>query len=592
MSFLIAKQNKKVIKFYWRYLRKFKLQILFQVTIVVFLLLSKMYWSYLVGNIFDFLSLDLGKDIILNKVYHVIYFLIALEVMIIAFGFLTERSYSRISTKVLKKMYDDTFAYLQKHSFGFFNNHLSGALITQAQRLESSLEVILDIVFYSFLKLFWRILFTISVLFYFNWFLGLVVLIWLIVFLIINFLLAKYKVKFEEVMAKAQTRVGAELSESITGNVNLKLFNTFDYELKRFKQATSNKLKKVLEVWDLENLALTGQTAAMAFLEILTIYLTVKLWSEGAITLGIVYVIQSYVFSLYVSIWSFGNNLRRFFESLVSAQEMIDHLDTPYEVQDIVNAKNLRVIEGEIEFKNVSFAYEEKTKGVLRNFSLIVRSKQKVALVGPSGGGKSTVVKLLLRLFDVQKGQILIDDQDISKVTQGSLRKSIALVPQDPILFHRSVKENIAYGNSKASMEEIIKASKMAKCHDFIMKMPKKYNTLVGERGIKLSGGQKQRVAIARAILTKASILVFDEATSSLDSESELMINKAIEQISKDKTTIIIAHRLSTVMRADKIFVIENGRIIEDGNHKELLEKGSGLYKKLWDLQSGGFLEE
>ena len=592
MKHLAIKKNKKVIKFYWQYLQKFKLLFLLQIIMIGITLLLRMYWSYLLGCILDSLALNLSKDIIIHQVYHFIYILITIELGIIILSIILDRLYPNLSTKILKLLIDDSFAYLQKHSFNFFNKHLSGALITRMQQLENSLETILDIFNYSLINLFWKILFTISILFYFNWLLGLIVLIWLSIFLIINSALTIYKIKFEEAMTKSHTKLGAELTETITGNINLKLFDSFDYELNKFKKLTSDRRKKILKVWNLENKALNGQTIAMAFLEILTIYLSIKLWSIGAITLGITFVIQAYIFSLYGSIWGFGNSIRRIFESLTRAQEMVEHLQLEHEVKDVKNAKKLKINKGSITFKNISFAYEKKSKGILHKFNLQIEPKQKIALIGPSGGGKSTIIKLLLRLFDPQQGKILIDGQDISQVSQGSLRKNIALVPQDPILFNRSIKENIAYGQPKITMKEIIKASKIAMCHDFIMKTPKKYNTLVGEKGIKLSGGQKQRIAIARAILTKAPILIFDEATSSLDSESELSINKAIKNITKNKTTIMIAHRLSTIMQADRIFVIKNGHIIEKGNHKELLKKDSGLYKKLWSLQSGGYIEK
>jgi ATP-binding cassette subfamily B protein len=268
-------------------------------------------------------------------------------------------------------------------------------------------------------------------------------------------------------------------------------------------------------------------------------------------------------------------------------------LDEEHEVKDSLGAKNLKINAGKVEFDKVSFSYNKaKEESVIKNLSFKVKPGEKVALIGPSGGGKSTLTKLILRLFDIKKGSILIDGQDISKVTQDSLRRQIALVPQDPILFHRTLRENIRYANQHVSDEELIAASKMAHCHEFIKKLPHGYDTHVGERGIKLSGGQRQRVAIARAILSQAKILILDEATSSLDSESEKLIQDALKNLIKNKTTFIIAHRLSTIMNVDRIFVLENGRIIEEGTHADLVSKESGLYKKLWNLQVGGYLED
>ncbi|EKD93937.1 MAG: ABC transporter related protein [uncultured bacterium] len=237
----------------------------------------------------------------------------------------------------------------------------------------------------------------------------------------------------------------------------------------------------------------------------------------------------------------------------------------------------------------MSFGYESES-GVIQKFSFKLNPSEKVALIGPSGGGKSTLTKLMLRLFDVDKGKILIDGQDISKVTQDSLRGQIALVPQDPILFHRSLEENIRYGRLEASAEEIRAAAHLAHCHEFIEQMPKKYATVVGERGVKLSGGERQRIAIARAILANSKILILDEATSSLDSESEKLIQDALKNLMKNKTTFVIAHRLSTIVSMDRILVLEEGKIVEEGSHRVLIRKKGGLYRKLWELQGGGYL--
>jgi ATP-binding cassette subfamily B protein len=238
--------------------------------------------------------------------------------------------------------------------------------------------------------------------------------------------------------------------------------------------------------------------------------------------------------------------------------------------------------------RNVDFAYENSLP-VLKKFNLKISPGEKAALIGPSGGGKSTIVKLLLRFTDIQNGQILIDGQNIAQVTQESLRANIALVPQEPILFHRSLLENIRYGKPKATEKEVIAAAKLAHAHEFISKVSEGYDTYVGERGIKLSGGERQRIAIARAILKNAPVLILDEATSSLDSESELYIQDALKKLMLGKTVIVIAHRLSTIMQMDRIIVLENGKVTEEGKHEELLKMEQGTYQKLWGIQAGGF---
>ena len=242
---------------------------------------------------------------------------------------------------------------------------------------------------------------------------------------------------------------------------------------------------------------------------------------------------------------------------------------------------------GEISFNQVGFKYHSQSSGV-QDLSLAIRGGEKVALVGPSGAGKSTLTKLLFRFYDVTHGSITIDGQDIRDITQGSLRQAISLVPQEPVLFHRTILENIRYGRPDATEKDVINAAKKARCHEFISRLPDGYHTFVGERGIKLSGGERQRVAIARAILKNAPILVLDEATSSLDSESEALIQQALTELMEGKTTIVIAHRLSTVMQMDRILVLEGGKVVDEGTHADLIDR-DGLYQSLWNIQAGGF---
>ena len=267
-------------------------------------------------------------------------------------------------------------------------------------------------------------------------------------------------------------------------------------------------------------------------------------------------------------------------------------MHTPLGVSDVAEADQLSVRRGEIQFENVRFHYDKASKAVFQDFSLTVAAGERVALVGHSGGGKSTIVKLLLRLYDLNQGRILIDGQDIAKVTQKSLRRSVALVPQDPILFHRSIAENIAYAKPGATSVDIERVAKLAHAHEFIERLPKKYDTLVGERGVKLSGGERQRIAIARAMLADTPVLILDEATSSLDSLSEGFIQEALARLIQGRTTIVIAHRLSTIKRVDRILVIEVGKIVEEGSHAALLKKKDGLYRNFYELQAGGFIGE
>jgi ATP-binding cassette subfamily B protein len=291
-------------------------------------------------------------------------------------------------------------------------------------------------------------------------------------------------------------------------------------------------------------------------------------------------------------LWESNRVLRNFNRAFGDATDMTQILDLKSDIKDAANAPAIRQSRGDITISNVDFFYpDQKDKLLFKKLNLHIKPGEKVGLVGKSGSGKTTLTKLLLRLLDISDGQIAIDGQDISKVTQTSLRNSIAYVPQEPLMFHRTIAENINYGNPDASQEEVIAVAKMANAHEFINELSDGYNTLVGERGVKLSGGQRQRIAIARAMLKNAPILLLDEATSALDSESEILIQDALWKLMEGRTAIVIAHRLSTIQKMDRIIVMDNGEIVEQGTHKELTRSG-GIYSELWSHQSGGFIEE
>jgi ABC-type multidrug transport system fused ATPase/permease subunit len=292
---------------------------------------------------------------------------------------------------------------------------------------------------------------------------------------------------------------------------------------------------------------------------------------------------------LITRIWGMGNSMRRVYNAISDADEMIQILNKPHAIRDREGAIWPTHAEGELMLKDVSFGYGSRP--ILKNLNLSIPSGQKVAFVGPSGAGKTTITKLILRLYDVTIGEITLDGTDIRDIAQDSLRTLVSFVPQDPVLFHRSLKDNIRYGKEGATNEEIIEAAKKAHCHDFISKLELGYDTLVGERGVKLSGGERQRVAIARAILKNAPVLILDEATSALDSESEHLIQDALKNLMEGKAVIVIAHRLSTIMNMDRIIVMQDGHIVADGTHNELIEQGE-LYHKLWSIQAGGFIQD
>jgi len=480
------------------------------------------------------------------------------------------------------------FSYIHGHSQAFFNDSFVGSLVTKVKRYEKSLETVSDQTFYD---LSYPFLYTLGTLIIFSFFqplFALCMLVWLVIYFVVSFYFFRYKIPFDLKKSNAETDVTGYLADTITNTQNVRLFGGEQREKKGFWRVTEILKKARMRSWNLHATYAIFQSAFMIILELALLYYAIVMWGRGLFTIGDFVLVEVYLERIFSLLWDINAKLKSLYEGIADANEMTEILLKPHEVQDSPGAAKLEVIQGAVAFTKVGFAYGGK-HGVYEDFNLSIKPREKVALVGPSGGGKTTFVKLLFRFMDVTGGEITIDGQDISKVTQTSLREALSLVPQDPILFHRSLYENIRYGKPYATEAEVLKAAKLARCHEFISKLPVGYSTLVGERGVKLSGGERQRVAIARAILKNSPILVLDEATSSLDSESEQDIQAALDALMKDKTVIVIAHRLSTIMRMDRIIVIENGKISESGSHKQLLHLEEGTYQKLWQIQAGGF---
>lgn len=540
---------------------------------------------------FDILASGQPKESIVSGLIAV---LVSIAIIQMA-GWISWRVADFIWTKfqlhVIKDLSNTCFQYLHKHSFSYFNNNFTGSLVKRVSYFPRAFEDIADRVIWSFLPLVISIIIIITVLFAKNILLGAVILVWLLVVMILNWFLAKYKLKFDIKVSEAFTESTGFLSDTITNNSNVKLFCGYKREVGGFTEL-NEKIRKLREFsWNLDHVFEAIQVFFLVVLELGMFYIGIDLWVKGKFTVGDFVLLQAYILTIFQYIINLGKMIRMTYQDLADAEEMTEILNTPHEIIDIPKAKELKAQEGKIEFKNVGFYYH-KTRKILEKFSLVIASRERVALIGPSGAGKTTVVKLLLRNHNVDGGKILIDEQNISRVTQESLWKNISLVPQDPILFHRTLLENIRYGKPEAAAEEVIQAAKAAHCHEFISGFPRQYDTYVGERGVKLSGGERQRVAIARAILRNSPILILDEATSSLDSESEGLIQNALDKLMKDKTVIVIAHRLSTIAKMDRIIFIDGGEIKESGTHEELLSLKNGQYCKLWELQAGGFIAE
>ncbi len=581
--------TKKTIEIYWDQIKQHKISALVVFFAVILASAVTVITPLYFKKIFDLLAQSQPKEILAPQLIHNLFIIAVIEFIGWMFWRISTFFISYFQVSVMVNLSDFCFRYIHKHSFAYFNDNFVGSLVKKVNRFTRSFEHITDKLSFDILQLLINISLIIFVLIRKNAYLAIAIGVWITIFFIINILFTKFKLKYDLARSEADSSATGILADTITNNTNVKLFGGYMAEVKNFAKAIGTVKKLRLFTWNLSNVYEATQALLTTVLEVGIFYIAILLWKQNILTIGDFILIQSYILIVIMRTWDFGRVIRDIYESLAEADEMSAVLSEPHSIVDTKNAKDLKITEGKIEFNKVDFFYH-KTRPILEKFNLSISAKEKVALVGPSGGGKTTIIKLLLRMYDVSAGSIVIDGQNISHVKMESLWKNVSMVPQDPILFHRSLLENIRYGKPDATEEEVIKAAKLAHCHEFIKDLPEGYNTFVGERGVKLSGGERQRVAIARAILHNAPILILDEATSSLDSESEQLIQKALDVLIKGKTVIVVAHRLSTIMKMDRIIVIKEGKIVENGSHQELLQQEKGLYKKLWEVQAGGFI--
>ena len=495
-------------------------------------------------------------------------------------------------TAMQRDLYAQCFSKLTNQTLFFHSNKFGGSLVSQTNKLVGAVESFWDTIIWSILPLIISLVGSIIVLSTLLWQYALFLLIFSIVFSLVVYYGSKPMAKLTKKEAKSSNKLNGQLADVISNVLAVKSSGAEAIEQKFFTKTVSSWRNSSLDVM-------------RGFLKISTVYssisMTIKVSAaafavyaaqNNLISVAAVYLIITYTSSVTRELWNMNGIMRNYNRIIGNANDMVEILQTPTTLINKSSSK-LEVTSGEISMDKITFTHDEGQGDTLfHDFSLEIKPGEKIGLVGASGSGKTTLTKLLLRFADIDSGKITIDGQDISEVTQASLRAKIAYVPQEPLLFHRSVRENIAYGRPDATDTEIEEAAKKAGAYDFIVGLKDGFDTMVGERGIKLSGGQRQRVAIARAILKDAPILVLDEATSALDSESEALIQKSLKTLMENRTSIVIAHRLSTIAKLDRIIVLKNGKIVEDGSHDELINKKRGVYAKLWARQSGGFIEE
>lgn len=581
--------TKETLKIFWQHTKKYPWQ---AAGVFVGILVATAFVTYIPLLYRDLLNMltEPAVKTDITPAIHLVVFILVMNFLKVALWRAANFVNNYFQPKVMSDLTSTCYQYLQKHSYNFFSSKFVGSLVTRVKRFERSFEVIADQITFDLGRALIDTFMILGILLWQYPMFGLMLLTWCILFLIFSYFFALYKLPYDIKRAKADTHTTAQLADSITNNVNIKAFSSYDTENKRFDNVTDKQFRLRKKSWDLGTIGEIVQGTSMIALEFLIIYFAIKFWQDGRLNIGDVSLLLAYFIRIVDKLWNTGKNIRNIYEAIADANEMTEMLLQPHAVDDLPGAIVMATPKGKVEFKNVSFGYHT-ADSIFNNFNLTIKPGERVALVGSSGGGKSTILKLLMRFYDVTGGAVLIDDLNIATVTQDSLRDAISFVPQDPILFHRPLADNIRYGKPDASDEEVIRVAKLAHAHEFIEKSENGYQTMVGERGIKLSGGERQRIAIARAILKDAPILILDEATSSLDSESEMLIQDALKNLMKGRTTIVVAHRLSTIMQMDRIVVIARGEIIEEGKHEDLLKEHEGMYQKLWRIQAGGFAE-
>lgn len=493
--------------------------------------------------------------------------------------------------KIEAEIVNQSYAMLLLHNYQFFQNNLSGKIASKITSIRDKYVQIFDNLMFGIVFRVLSILITLVILFFVNLKLAIIVFLWLIIFMPLMFYFKRKGYIFSQRSTAQRQKISGLINDSISNISSVLFFSATKFEKKLIQNSNENFIK--CEQVRLKFLFINHFIMGFIYsaLSIAVLFLLINLKTKNLISVGDFVMVIGLMFYMIETSWGLLNDIDNMIQDFGDLKESFIIFEQNNQIFDKENAYEITIKNPTINFKNIIYYYQ-KNNLVFDNFNLKINAGEKIGLIGHSGAGKSTLVNLLLKVFTPNFGEIIIDDKNISDITFESLRENIALIPQDPTLFHRTIFENIAYGKLNCSQEEVIDAGKKAAIHDFIISLPMGYETLVGERGIKLSGGQRQRIAIARAILKNAPILILDEATSSLDSETESEIQNSINLMleTNNATVIAIAHRLSTIKHMDRIIVIDNGKIIEDGSFEELMACENGRFREMWDHQANGMV--
>lgn len=575
------------LKIFWIHAKKYKALIGIISLSTGFIALINLIIPILYSNFFNFIThvTPNNLDEFYKNLFYILVQIFCANLLIWVLTRIQHFANNYFESQTSANLMNSCFEKLSEKPSQFFSSHPVGSLVSQANRFVWAFEGINEELFWYLIPLVLEIIGIFFMVLQKNLWMGIIFFCWTSVFILINCLFAKFKYKFDLNFNFSNSQTNGYFADSIVNNFNIKVFWGEKFEHASFKEKTKKQSELRLFSLNLGQLFQGFQSFFMISLEFLIFFIALRLWRNNSFAASDFVLIEIYLINLFRKLIDFERIIRQIYEYLASAEEMTRYIEENDKYKEIVQLPTLIIKKGFIEFKDVSFTYPNETKGCLKNINLKIAPNEKIALVGASGSGKSTLFRLLLRLYEIEKGEILIDGQSINRFSLESLRSNISIVPQEPMLFQRTILENIRYGNFAASDDQVKHAAKLADCYDFIMQFPDGFNTVIGERGINLSGGFKQHIAIARAILKDSRILLLDEATSHMDTYSELITQKALKNLIKDKTVIVIANRLSTITQMDRIIVLNEGTIQEDGTHQSLMLKPDCLYKKLWQTQ-------
>ena len=578
------KPDWKIISGLWPYLAEFRGRVVLSLVLLVLAKLATVATPIALKYIVDYLVQNRGADMLLWIPVILVVAYGALRFGATLFNELRDAVFARVAERAMRRVSLRVFEHLHQRELAFHLDRKTGGLARDIERGTNGISFLLRFTLFNIVPTLLEILMVAGILFVvFNVGYVLAILVAVVVYVVFSIKITEWRTKFVREANARDNQSNSRAIDSLLNYETVKYFNNERYEAEVYDRDLDDweqaRLKNRLSLAALNS----GQALIIGLAMIVIMAMAVREVASGEITLGDFTMINAYLLQLFIPLNALGFVYREIRQALVNVERLFKLLGDKPAIEDAPDATELAVDRGEVQFDHIHFAYRPD-RPILKDVNFSIPSGHKIAVVGASGAGKSTLARLLFRFYDVDQGAIRIDGQDIRQVTQDSLRSAIGVVPQDTVLFNDTLYQNLAYGRPEATEEEVYRAARMAHLEDFIHSLPEGYETKVGERGLKLSGGEKQRVAIARVILKNPPLLILDEATSSLDSLSEQAILTALKEVSQRRTTLVIAHRLSTVMDADSILVMEGGKVVESGHHQDLLAR-NGHYARLWFQQ-------